>query len=88
MAMMRILWAFEIQWAPGTQQPVDPMSYMRCSEMPGNVSSRLPVTLRVLSPEKAAIIDRSFEALQNERPPIVSATLDKTQFSSSSTNVS
>lgn len=78
MAILRILWAFEIQWAPGTQQPVDPMTYIRFSEMPGNVSSRLPVTLRALNPGKTAIINQSFEALQQERLPIVSATLRDT----------
>ncbi|KAF7621034.1 hypothetical protein AFLA_006325 [Aspergillus flavus NRRL3357] len=48
-AIMRILWAFEVVWAPGTRQPVDPLTYLRRSEVPGNASSRLPVTLRVLS---------------------------------------
>lgn len=69
---MRILWAFEIKWAPGTQEPVDPLTYTRLSEMPGNPSSRLPVTLRVLSQEKADIINRTFETLQRDRVPIVS----------------
>lgn len=73
---MRILWAFEIKWAPGTKQPLDPLTYMRHSEMPGNASSRLPVTLRILSQEKADIINQSFEILQRERLPIVGATPD------------
>jgi hypothetical protein len=71
-AAMRILWAFEIKWAPGTREPVDPLSYMRRSEMPGNPSSRLPVTLRVLSAERAEIIDSAFEAAQRGREQIVS----------------
>ncbi|OGE47464.1 hypothetical protein PENARI_c043G11509 [Penicillium arizonense] len=71
-AAMRILWAFEIKWAPGTQEPVDPLTYTRRSEMPGNPSSRLPVTLRVLNQEKADIINRTFETLQLERAPIAS----------------
>ncbi|KAE8414345.1 cytochrome P450 [Aspergillus pseudocaelatus] len=71
-AIMRILWAFQIQWAPGTKLPVDPLTYMRRSEMPGNASSRLPVTLQVLSPEKAKIIHQTFAALQQERLPIAS----------------
>lgn len=71
---MRLLWAFEIMWAPGTQQPVDPLTYTRRSEMPGNPSSRLPVTLRVLSQDKAKIINHTFDALQQERLPIVCAT--------------
>ncbi|KAL4733871.1 cytochrome P450 [Aspergillus similis] len=68
--VMRILWACEIKWARGTRAPVDPLTYTRRSEMPGNPSSRLPVTLRVLSQEKADIINRTFEALQRERAPI------------------
>ncbi|KAL2811621.1 cytochrome P450 [Aspergillus granulosus] len=70
-SIMRILWAFEIKWAPGTQLPVDPLTYTSRSEMPGNPSSRLPVTLRVFSQEKAIIINRTFEALQRERAPIL-----------------
>jgi hypothetical protein len=69
---MRILWAFEIKWAPGTREPVDPLSYMQRSEMPGNASSRLPVTLRVLSAEKAEIIDSAFKATHQERLQVVS----------------
>jgi hypothetical protein len=45
---------------------------MRCSEMPGNASSRLPVTLRVLSREKADVINCAFEAAKRERVQIVS----------------
>ncbi|RAO74354.1 uncharacterized protein BHQ10_010366 [Talaromyces amestolkiae] len=71
-AAMRILWAFEIKWAPGIQEPVDPLTYMHHSEMPGNASSRLPVTLRVLSQEKADIINREFERLERERAKIAS----------------
>ncbi|OJJ07635.1 hypothetical protein ASPVEDRAFT_88875 [Aspergillus versicolor CBS 583.65] len=71
-AMMRILWAFEINWAQGTQKPVDPISYTRSSEMPGNPSSRLPVTLRILNQAKADIINRTFENAKRERLPIVS----------------
>jgi hypothetical protein len=74
---MRILWAFEIKWAPGTKQPLDPLTYMRHSEMPGNASSRLPVTLRILCQEKAEIINQTFEVLQQERLPLVGATLDE-----------
>jgi hypothetical protein len=70
--MMRILWAFEINWAQGTQKPVDPISYTRSSEMPGNPSSRLPVTLRILNQAKADIINRTFENAKRERAPIVS----------------
>ncbi|KAL3451426.1 cytochrome P450 [Aspergillus insuetus] len=76
-AAMRILWAFEIKWAPGTQEPVDPLFYMRHSEMPGNASSRLPVTLRALSREKADIINCAFEAAQQERVQIASLSLLK-----------
>ncbi|PIG79674.1 hypothetical protein AARAC_001524, partial [Aspergillus arachidicola] len=75
-AIMRILWAFEVVWAPGTKQPVDPLTYMRGSEMPGNASSRLPVTLRVLSQERANIINQTFEVLQHERLSLVSTTPD------------
>lgn len=70
---MRLLWTFNIKWAPETKQPVDPLTYSRKSEMPGNASSRLPVTLQVLNSEKARIINQSFEALQQERLPIVGA---------------
>ncbi|KAL2847078.1 cytochrome P450 [Aspergillus pseudodeflectus] len=79
-AVMRILWAFEIKWAPGTREPVDPLSYMRCSEMPGNASSRLPVTLRVLSREKADIINCAFEAAKRERVQIVLIVLGNQFF--------
>ncbi|KAB8261640.1 cytochrome P450 [Aspergillus pseudonomiae] len=69
-AMMRILWAFEVKWAEGTKHPVDPLTYTRRSEMPGNPSSRLPVALRVLNQKKAKIINNTFQALQQERLPI------------------
>ncbi|KAL4768022.1 cytochrome P450 [Aspergillus nidulans var. acristatus] len=45
-AIMRILWAFDIKWAKATKLPVDPLTYTRHSEMPGNPSSRMPVTLQ------------------------------------------
>jgi hypothetical protein len=70
-AIMRILWAFDIKWAKATKLPVDPLTYTRHSEMPGNPSSRMPVTLQVLSQEKANIIKDTFEALQQSRLPIV-----------------
>ncbi|KNG87439.1 hypothetical protein ANOM_004280 [Aspergillus nomiae NRRL 13137] len=70
-AMMRILWAFEVKWAEGTKHPVDQLTYTRRSEMPGNPSSRLPVALRVLNQKKAKIINNTFQALQQERLPIV-----------------
>ncbi|KAL2794585.1 cytochrome P450 [Aspergillus keveii] len=76
-AAMRILWAFEIKWAPGTREPVDPLPYMQRSEMPGNASSRLPVTLRVLSAEKADIIDCAFQAAHQERLQVASLSLLK-----------
>lgn len=43
--------------------------------MPGNASSRLPVTLRVLSQQKANIIIQTFDVLQHERLPLVSTTM-------------
>ncbi|KAL3475771.1 cytochrome P450 [Aspergillus californicus] len=70
-AMMRILWAFKIKWAEGVNHPVDPITYMRDSEMPGNASSRLPVTLQVLSQRKAKIINQTFDCMQQERLPLV-----------------
>ncbi|KAL3484193.1 cytochrome P450 [Aspergillus germanicus] len=76
-AVMRILWAFEIKWAPGTREPVDPLSYMQRSEMPGNPSSRLPVTMRVLGAEKAGIIDSAFKAAHQERLQVASLSLLK-----------
>ncbi|GAB1201341.1 hypothetical protein APSETT444_010732 [Aspergillus pseudonomiae] len=72
-AMMRILWAFEVKWAEGTKHPVDPLTYTRRSEMPGNASSRLPVTLRVLNQERQILsITRGWIAHREAPVPSVS----------------
>ncbi|KAJ5354959.1 cytochrome P450 [Penicillium cataractarum] len=71
-AIMRILWAFEVQPAPGTQVPLDPLSYMKNAEMPGNASINLPVTLEVRSEERKKLINDIFDKMDRERTKMVS----------------
>ncbi|KAJ9660016.1 hypothetical protein H2201_007121 [Coniosporium apollinis] len=67
-AIMRILWAFDIAPAPGTKLPLDPRDYP--PDMPGNPGTNLPVTLKVRSEEKKRIINAAYEAEQKTHIPM------------------
>ena len=54
-AMMRILWAFNVCTAPGTKLPLDPKDYP--GFMPGNPGPTMPVCLLVRSEERKVQID-------------------------------
>ncbi|KAH8812203.1 cytochrome P450 [Xylogone sp. PMI_703] len=69
-AIMRILWAFDVSLTPGAELPTDPTTYMTGAEMPGNATTKLPVVLTIRSPEKRQIINDAFEKLLRERPPV------------------
>ena len=71
---MRILWAFDITPAPGTEMPIDPNAY--ASEIPGNPGQNMPVRLSVRSKQKAQMIDSEFEEELSRRPKMVSIYLN------------
>lgn len=54
-AIMRILWAFDVGVKPGTETPLDPQTYV--GFMPGSPGERLPVMLTTRSVERVQIID-------------------------------
>lgn len=57
-AMMRILWAFDVKLSPGTSLPLDPQDFR--SFMPGNPGSELPVCMVVRSEEKRRLVDEAW----------------------------
>ncbi|KAH8742573.1 cytochrome P450, partial [Diaporthe sp. PMI_573] len=61
-AIMRILWAFDIGIAPPAKLPLNPSDYR--GFMPGNPGVDLPVTLTVRSEKKRQIIDAYWAAQQ------------------------
>lgn len=54
-AIMRILWAFDVGVKPGVETPLDPQTYR--GFMPGNPGDRMPVVLTPRSEERIRIID-------------------------------
>lgn len=68
---MRILWAFDIKPAPGTEELLrDPKHYH--GQMPGNPGPEMPVTLTVRSEEKKKIIETNWEREKERHVPMVS----------------
>lgn len=61
-AIMRILWAFDVGIAPRAKLPLDPSDYR--GFMPANPGVDLPVTLTVRSEKKRQIIDAYWAAQQ------------------------
>ena len=72
-AIMRMLWAFDITPAPGTDLPIDSNKY--ASEIPGNPNQEMPVRLSVRSEAKKEIIEREYRQELARRPKMVSHAL-------------
>ncbi|PVH92610.1 cytochrome P450 [Periconia macrospinosa] len=68
-AIMRVVWAFEIVPSPQAKMPLDPRDYV--GEMPGNPGECMPVMLRVRSEAKKRVIDREFRAAEASRPVMI-----------------
>lgn len=73
-AIMRLVWAFEIAPAPNAKLPLDPTDYP--SEMPGNPGEHMPVMLKVRSEAKKKIIDDEFAKAEGARPSVEPLTHD------------
>lgn len=59
-AIMRILWAYEIVPSANAVLPLDPLSF-EGEMMPGIADKRMPVSLRLVSVERGLHIDEAFE---------------------------
>lgn len=65
LAMMRILWAFDVGISSAAKLPLNPKDYH--GFMPGNPGEQLPVTLTVRSEEKRRLIDEAWAASESEK---------------------
>lgn len=72
-AIMRILWAFDVKPTPGTKLPLNPTSYH--GFMPGNAGENLPVVMKVRSEEKRKLIGENLEREMGEHVDMVSFLL-------------
>jgi cytochrome P450 len=61
-AIMRLVWAFEIVPAPEAKLPLDPRDYS--GEMPGNPGEHMPVMLKVRSEAKRRTINEEFKKME------------------------
>ncbi|KAF2854958.1 cytochrome P450 [Plenodomus tracheiphilus IPT5] len=68
-AIMRLVWAFEIVPAKRAKLPLDPRDWP--GEMPGNPGEHMPVMLRVRSEAKRKCIDEERTRAEAERPAVV-----------------
>lgn len=68
-AIMRLVWAFEIVPAEHAKLPLNPNDYP--GEMPGNPGEHMPVRLRVRSEAKKIAIDREYARAGKEQPRVV-----------------
>ncbi|OAL52704.1 cytochrome P450 [Pyrenochaeta sp. DS3sAY3a] len=69
-AIMRLVWAFEIVPAKGAKLPQDPRDYP--GEMPGNPGEHMPVMLKIRSEAKRRMIEMEFEKEKAHRSLIES----------------
>lgn len=67
--MMRILWAFKVTPAAGTELPLDPKKYP--GDMPGNAGTNMPVNLNLRNEIKRELILQAYATELNERSPVV-----------------
>ncbi|KAH6613088.1 cytochrome P450 [Boeremia exigua] len=61
-AIMRVVWAFEITPSPNAKLPLDSRDYP--GEMPGNPGEHMPVTLKVRSSTKRDVINADYSELR------------------------
>lgn len=69
-AIMRILWAFDIKPASDAQLPLDIADWR--GAMPGTPGPTMPVTMVPLNERKAELIQRAYKHAVLQRPGIVS----------------
>ena len=65
-AIMRILWAFEIVPSSDAKLPLNPLEF-EGEAMPGIADKRMPVSLRLISEERRRDIEIAFEAAKTDR---------------------
>ncbi|KAJ9654515.1 hypothetical protein H2198_006458 [Neophaeococcomyces mojaviensis] len=65
-AIMRILWAFEIRPSVNATLPLDPLTF-EGEAMPGIADKRMPVSLKLVSEERRGHIDAAFESVNSTR---------------------
>lgn len=68
-AIMRLVWAFEILPSPNAKLPLDSKDFP--GDMPGNPGEGMPVMLRIRSQEKKRVINEDFRRAEAVRPAIV-----------------
>lgn len=73
-AIMRLVWAFEIVPAPDAKLSLDPRDYP--GEMPGNPGKHMPVMLKVRSEAKRKIIDEEYARAEAAHPAMEPLTHD------------
>ncbi|KAF1927809.1 cytochrome P450 [Didymella exigua CBS 183.55] len=73
-AIMRLVWAFEIVPAPNAKLPLDPRDYP--GEMPGNPGEHMPVLLKVRSEAKRKAIDEEYVKAEAAHPAMEPLTHD------------
>lgn len=73
-AIMRLVWAFEIVPAPNAKLPLDPRDYP--GEMPGNPGEHMPVMLKVRSEAKRKVIDYGYVRAEAAHPVMEPLTHD------------
>ena len=65
-AIMRILWAFEIVPSGEAKLPLNPLEF-EGEAMPGIADKRMPISLRWISEERRRDIEIAFEAAKTDR---------------------
>ncbi|KAF9692856.1 hypothetical protein EKO04_009251 [Ascochyta lentis] len=73
-AIMRLVWAFEIVPSPNAKLPLDPRDYP--GEMPGNPGEHMPVMLKIRSEAKRKIIDEEYARAEAAYPVMEPLTHD------------
>lgn len=71
-AIMRLVWAFEVVPASRARLPLNPRDYP--GEMPGNPGEHMPVELKVRSEAKKRVINDEFEKAQAAHPAMQALT--------------
>lgn len=73
-AIMRLVWAFEIVSAPDAKLPLDPRDYR--GDMPGNPGEDMPVMFKVRSEAKSKVINDEYARAEATHPAMEPLTHD------------
>ncbi|OAG07382.1 cytochrome P450 [Paraphaeosphaeria sporulosa] len=73
-AIMRLVWAFEVVPAPNATLPLNPRDYP--GEMPGNPGEHMPIMLKVRSQAKRKVIDNEYMRAEAAHPAMEPLTHD------------